>query len=301
LLAALTGLSLSATAGAFCRTTTCEASDNAAPNCTGEVDANGCFVNGKPLYWPERCLSFGVQENGSPKRNITWQEADRILSTAFAQWQYADCGGGTHPSFKMFDVDSGGPIVCDQAEFNQNGPNANILIFRDDEWPHMGAFATLALTTVTFETATGRILDADIEVNSFAQNLTISDTHVGSDLQSILTHETGHFLGMSHSRVPQATMSAQYSSGDLSFRTLDADDVQGICTVYPPARAVAQCNAPDGSNFSRLCGSDMPRSSSSSASSGCAVSPARTAGPFLPVVGALSALGIWIRRRRGRR
>ena len=63
------------------------------------------------------------------------------------------------------------------------------------------------------------------------------------DLPSILTHEVGHFLGMAHSTEPCTvggddcpTMNPFYTTGSDAYRSLEADDVAGICAVYPPSR-----------------------------------------------------------------
>lgn len=291
-------LSWAGSAGAFCRTTTCDATGDQ----SGCNVQNGCSTSGLPLYWPERCLSFGVQENGSPRRNITWEQADAIIRAAFQQWLGAACTGGTHPSFEMFDLDeTAGPIVCDKPEFNKTAPNANVFMFRDDKWPYRGQNSTLALTTITFEVPTGKILDADVEINSYAIDLT-TDGRGGSDLQSIVTHEAGHFLGLAHSIVPQATMNAAYSPGDTSFRSLSPDDMAGICTVYPANRDAPACSQPSPRHgFSRYCGNDSS-SDSSSTSKGCSVGFRGEADHALALAALLGLGSLGARRhRRARR
>lgn len=61
------------------------------------------------------------------------------------------------------------------------------------------------------------------------------------DLSSVLTHELGHILGLSHSNdfrrecaknLPLATMAAGYLK-DGGQATLSADDRSGICALYP--------------------------------------------------------------------
>ena len=62
-------------------------------------------------------------------------------------------------------------------------------------------------TTLSIDTVSGQILDADVEIDAFdpGQNgmppITTSDSNVGYDLESIVTHEAGHFLGLAHSIV----------------------------------------------------------------------------------------------------
>lgn len=255
---------LSATrAVAFCRTTTCdvsavELSDH--PECLpDERDADQCNLKGASLYWPGQCVSFGVQENGSKLRGITWEVTDSLVRRAFGAWTGVDCGAGRHPSLKIYDLDEvDGPIVCPVIEFNKTAPNANVYLYRDDEWPYGGGANALAITTTTFDES-GRILDADVEINTFSEDFTTSDTAPGNDLQSILTHETGHFLGLAHEKLARATMNTFYQPDQpFDFRSVEADDVSGICTIYPPGRDAPDCaNEPSPLHgFSRYCGDE---------------------------------------------
>jgi hypothetical protein len=253
------------------------------------------------LYWPERCLSFGVQGDGSPKRHITWQTTDQVVRLAFQQWLGANCEGGKHPSFDMFDLDeTGGPIICDQPEFNKSAPNANVWMYRDESWPYVGVNSTLALTTITFEVPTGKILDADVELNSFRiDNLSTSGAADTSDLQSIVTHEAGHFLGLAHSSIAAATMNANYRPGQISFRSLDPDDQAGICAVYPPGRDAPVCTQPTPRHgFSRYCGGEDPNADGSTKKS-CAVARATSPADGSSLV-AFGLAGILFARRRAR-
>ncbi len=52
------------------------------------------------------------------------------------------------------------------------------------------------------------------------------------DLQSALTHELGHAIGLEHSQVPAAVMYPSSAKGDVSKRVLAADDVAGASALY---------------------------------------------------------------------
>ena len=138
---------------------------------------------------------------------------------------------GSSPSLEM-NV-SPAPIRCDQQEYNQEDGNANAWLFLDDAWPYEGRGHQLALTTLTFNVDNGEIFDVDIEINSFQFTITVGDDGVQADLQSVATHEAGHFFGLSHSNVQGATMRPQYSEGDTSLRSLESDDIAGICCALP--------------------------------------------------------------------
>jgi hypothetical protein len=293
-LVAVALLSSAGTAGAYCRTKVCDtipAYDDIwqtvpDPDCTR--DEFGCQLEGPPLFWPATCISFDVQKDGSVSDGIDFELANSVIEQAFATWQGADCSG-TPPSLI---VKNRGAVTCTRSEYNTTQPNANVFIFRDRDWPYKAALTTIAFTTVSYNTETGEVYDADVEVNSFLNTLTVSDEPdlTVTDLLAVMTHEVGHFLGLSHTRDQTATMWWDYTSGQTGQRTLEADDVAGICEIYPPGRRVGtSCEPRHG--FSRTC---------STAEEGCSVAPERRGGAG--TLGA-SLLGIfvWLARRTARR
>lgn len=221
-----TGLS-PATALAFCRTTTC---DPRLESC--EYDEAGCNITGKPLFWDSSCVRFWVERDGSPRRDISHDEALDVIDRAFQTWEEAVCDGGENPFIVVTPQPE--PAKSSLPEFDLAPGNQNVWIFRDDVWPHQGIGHALALSSVTFDADTGRILDVDVEVNSAQFRITTSEQGADADLESIATHEGGHFLGLDHTQVPTATMYANYSPGNLDFRSLEPDDEAGICAIYPP-------------------------------------------------------------------
>ena len=64
----------------------------------------------------------------------------------------------------------------------------------------------MALTTVTFNPKTGEIYDADMELNSADNPITVGDQEIVFDLHSIVQHESGHTLGLAHSAFDSDTM-----------------------------------------------------------------------------------------------
>src|SRR5690606_4975210 len=135
-----------------------------------------------------------------------------------------DCGNG-FASIAFARLDD---VACHRAEYVADGPNANVVMFQDYKWDYTSQDNTLAKTTVTYDSETGAIRDADIELNHAFNEFTLTDDGVVYDLQAVLTHEIGHFIGLDHTSDPAATMNAGYAKGDTHQRDLDADDVAGL-------------------------------------------------------------------------
>jgi hypothetical protein len=248
-------LAVSGHASAYCRTNTCE-QDKDNPNCG--PDATGCLAGGEALYWDRGCFSFSVHAAGSPLRHISYEQAAETIGAAMAVWSNAQCDGG------KLGIDSVPfpAVVCDQAEYNTDGPNANLWVFRDEEWPYADDGRTLALTLVTFNVKTGEIYDADVEVNSHAAMLSHEG---GASLAEIATHEAGHIYGLAHSSDPHAIMYPNYSALAGISAELTDDDRAGVCSIYPPSSASKSCDPTPRHGFSAECGGAV--------SSGCAMTP----------------------------
>jgi hypothetical protein len=231
-----------------------------------------------------------------------------MFAAAFAKWTSLNCvaapglGGSERVSIDVRDL---GPVACDLVQYNQTQANQHVIIFHDNVWPHDDQFNTLGLTTVTYDPDTGEIYDADMEINATVPLALHDPVPPGSyDLQSIITHESGHFLGMAHSGDTYATMYAFYTTGGTSMRTLTADDIAGLCSIYPPngTRAVDPSVATGGFVPEDAC-DPTPRHGfttqcASTPSSGCDV----TGGDGGAFALGLLALGTTVgalRRRRG--
>jgi Matrixin len=211
-------------ARSFCRTVT------RLPPAGWNVTAQGCFVDdaagAKALFWKNSCVGYSLHKNAS--RLFTLEQATAVVAAAFEAWSSAGCAEGGQPSMNAVNL---GPVDCGRAQYNRNQANQNVIVFHDEQWPHGGSDKTLGLTTVTFDTMTGELVGADMEINA-TQNLVLGDDVPAGvySLASVITHEVGHFLGLAHSAETSAVMFAQYKE----TARLAADDAEGLCAMYQP-------------------------------------------------------------------
>ncbi len=90
----------------------------------------------------------------------------------------------------------------------------------------------------------GQTLDADMVFNdrdfySSVSSPGLTPAPAGQtsvDLQSVCTHEYGHYFGLDHTSVTGATM-IPFISSNISQRTLELDDQAGLSDVYPESFA----------------------------------------------------------------
>jgi len=285
-----TGFLAAPRARAFCQARACESPDSVE---TCEFDDHGCASNTAVLRWASSCVTFDVQRDGSPASGLDAERVAEVSGRAFAAWMNADCGGEP-PSIT---IGTFGPVACDESRFNRQGKNANIVMFRDESWPYAESIDSYGITFVRFDTETGEIWDADVEINSADFDLGTDGDGQGTDLQSILTHEFGHFLGLTHPGLDEgATMSGRWNGEGTDLRTLAQDDVEGICATYPPGRdAPTSCEPRHG--FSGQCFVPI----AAPAESGCALSRGPTSDAGFGLIVALVPLISWRRRTRSPR
>jgi MYXO-CTERM domain-containing protein len=303
------------TASAFCRTMACPLPPNFGPTpdmCVPADFDSWCASQNPPakpipVWWRSACVSYDLQQNAS--KQVPYATADTMFAAAFAKWTSIDCPGpaaSDGSSRVSIDVRDLGPVACDEVQYNQDQGNQHVIIFHDDVWPHDDQFNTLGLTTITYDPDTGEIYDADMEINATVPlSLTDPVPMDGYDFESIITHESGHFLGMAHSGDLHATMYAIYTPGATSMRVLAGDDVAGLCSIYQPdgERSVDPSVAADGLVLEGTC-DPTPRHGFStqcgtSPTKGCSVTASASGGTDVAAVLALvGAAGASSRRRR---
>ncbi len=213
-------------AEAWCRTTTS----------ARQPDPTMCPATGVPIAWTTGCTSLRV----NPTVLVTGINAAQLhlaVDESIRAWQTVTCDATTRaaPSFELVLLDD----TTMPVGYSETGSNQNVVTFRsvwgDDEFHDPNA---AAITVVTFGSRTGAILDADTEFNARARYPFSLEGGTGTtDLRTVATHEFGHTQGLAHSPDRNAVMWFTAGQGERR-RTPNADDVAGICAIYPPTRAI---------------------------------------------------------------
>lgn len=225
-------------ADAFCQMTTEQSVQS------GEEE---CSTGGVPLAWDRRCISYMVDMRAS--QTLSLAVTEQIVDTSFAAWADVTCDG-TPVDFELTPLVSS---TCQVAEFNSSGGNVNTVAFLED-WADADGDAldprAFAITFVWHSPSTGEIFDGDILINEdlgpYAQcppEGCPAGNPGDADLQNILTHEVGHFFGVGHTNIEDATMFPSAERTDTSKRTLAPDDIDAMCTIYPPGSLPSECNS----------------------------------------------------------
>ena len=245
--------------------------------------------NGSPASWRKTSVPLIAYSQALP--NMSSAQVTSAIQASVAAWTRANADVAKCSPLEL-------PVTL--APANEEAPTGandhkNVIALRLADWEgicHASGTGVLvchqreelALTTL-FMTGSGKIVDADIEVNAADYPWadvpsTVSDERLW-DLQNALTHEVGHFVGVSHTcywdlgefpvdsngdaKVPNnssgkpvpfcgeaspaevaSTMFPSADPRDLDKRSLEPDDVAGLCSIYPFPDGCGACAVTSG-------------------------------------------------------
>jgi hypothetical protein len=252
-----------------------------------------------PLSWVTGCESVTIYLNGYT--GMTPDEVAKSIAAAAAAWgpgqvtcptsATTDAGKG-HPSFEIItELSTGGSVPGDA----NDGKNSIIFVTDPAAWAAQYLPYNALAFTDPHRLPSGQIVDADIEINATNPEIIWANLDPGVtptqngitrfDLQTMMTHEFGHFLGLTHTcqtpygapsdtgndepasglddqgqKIPDCTTMPDASDakqaaavmwytvdpGVTAKRVLTSDDARGVCSIYPSgAPATCSQNTPD--------------------------------------------------------
>lgn len=185
-----------------------------------------------PDHWDFTSFAVMYQINPSVGSNVGGGSGPAVAAVqhGFATWQAA-------PNASL-QVSRGPNSTLTTAAFD--GVNLICFVCQADFAKDSSTLAVTLTTTAdaqgedtkhnTTSNFAGQILDADLIFNPTVQWVTNGQPGGNQeDLQTVATHEIGHFLGLDHSGVVRSVM---YPFGGGTLTTLSYDDVAGLMQLY---------------------------------------------------------------------
>ena len=193
------------------------------------VDVNGRTT---PLRWNTSPVRWHATDAGTA--TVSPAEFQSAVARAFDTWQNV-------PTASIGFAFSG---FTSARPFDEDG--VSVIGFENE--PDLER--VLGATSFVIDDVTGEIVESDVFFNSAFQWSTSDTGQTGRfDLQSIATHEIGHFLGLAHSALGETEVRPSggrrvMASSSVMFpiafgatnsadRTLQPDDIAAVSDLYP--------------------------------------------------------------------
>lgn len=175
------------------------------------------WPNGQALYYIN---GSNGDVSGAAARTAIQQGADAWDTQTNGSFEFVYAGTTTAST------------ISNDGEFN--------VFFRDD------SSGNAIASSYRWWNGAGEIVDSDIVFwdasNTFFTGS--SGCSGGAYIEDVAAHEFGHSLGLGHSSVSGATMYPSYSTCSKGMRTLAADDIAGVESLYPPSGSTQPPTAP---------------------------------------------------------
>lgn len=211
------------------------------PACTNNTCPNVHDANMAPLpnkqcvnnvCVPNFTVATSVDNGGGMtiKGGVSYAGMATRVQSAFAAWtaQRVGCNTTWNSVYGGTFTDPG------VAAIDRLDRKNRVMWMTAAQWPHM---TELALTTTTYFTTSHEIFDGDMEINNDLNGAPEVWSTTGApgsyDIDSVLIHEAGHFLGLNHTNGVSTAVMYPFVPTGSTKRVLTPTDENDVCAVYP--------------------------------------------------------------------
>jgi hypothetical protein len=202
----------------------------------GRAEAFECKRSDKydwiSLRWNQRVIPFWIEAGINAEISH--------IEQSFGTWSANDC---TDIRFEYQGLAQPGEDVDNEVKFITSN-------WASPEGRDPRPIDAVAVTLTTYTKDDGEIRGGIIEVNAetflFDEVTETCDVDNTYDLISVVTHEAGHFIGLDHTALytgarGDPTMAPRVGVCEADKRTLERDDIEALCLIYPRGQAARSC------------------------------------------------------------
>ena len=215
---------------------------------------NSAFAGAQTIKWPKGPIKIAISSSVTAFGTGIKPGSDfrTALAQSLEKWEEAAGIEFDVVFSELTSISPPGPSGDGVSLITIAGDTDNFLAFSKDS-------RNASAITRLFYDGRGNITEADIVLNP-AQQFSSDQMPATFDLETVLTHEIGHLLGLKHTTVPSSAMfdGIQRNSvigTDARPKQLSIDDLSKIRALYGPGPLATKCcssiagKAPSNSNL----------------------------------------------------